>query len=501
MAPFKLAFLFILVCFTNSVTTVAQDYISGDWGSECFGEESSKTFQLNLKTLFFYLSSNATANTEFYNTTVTGRNPSDTVLYGQFMCRGDISSHLCGNCVVNATQKLYSECSLLNHGVIWYEKCMVRYSNSSFFSTVDLSFPQSSCDSVNASNQASYERLVSKIMNEGADEAANFSIGAKKYATKQARISGFQTLYCQAQCTPDLSPKDCRNCLNLTITTVQQNCKGNIAGKSENPSCYIRFDLYPFFRPNTAPAPSSLVPASNTDSKYSQYPVYLSHNCSNNETMNNPFLSNLRTLFSSLTSNATTKTGFFKTTVNGRDPSDTVHGLFMCRGDISPFPCQLCVQNATERLSSECSSSSSREAIIWYDHCLLRYSDRSLHSTVDTSPQFHEFNTMIVNSSKPNVLQLQSFFTWTLAETLSKVKTEIGGSTIKNYRTSSLKLNDQQTIYALAQCTPDLSDSDCNTCLKNIFLYEIPWDADQVEMFGQPSIPSKTKGVFTGLGT
>jgi hypothetical protein len=80
---------------------------------------------------------------------------------------------------------------------------MLRYSNNSFFSTADISSPSSSCLSVNVFNRAIFERLVFKTLNNVADEAANYSIGVKKYATKEAIISGFQTLYFQAQCTPD----------------------------------------------------------------------------------------------------------------------------------------------------------------------------------------------------------------------------------------------------------------------------------------------------------
>ncbi|KAJ1376482.1 Gnk2-homologous domain [Sesbania bispinosa] len=541
MALFKLVFFFIFIIFNNFVTATAQD----DLNYYCSGDKitPNSAFQLNLRTLLSYLSSNATGNREFYNTTVTGRNHSDTV-YGMFMCWGDIPAHLCSQCVKNVTQTviLYSKhsgmaqaqistgpdpdrlCSLYNQGIIRYDdECMVRYSNHSFFSTADLISPSASCSTIStASNSnlqagARFEHVVSKIMNEVADEAANFSIGAKKYATKQARISDFQTLYCQVQCTPDLSPQDCRKCLNATISGLQQFCKGNSVGMQSTPSCNIRYDVYPFYRPSNGPAPSGLIPVANhSDSKYSQDPGYLSHNCSSNETMmSTAFLSNLRILFSSLSSNATTKTGFFKTTVDGRNPLDTVHGLFMCRSDVSPAFCQLCILNATTRISLECPSS--KEAIIWLDHCLLRYSNRSLSPTVETSPKFHEFD--VANSSNPNLLQ--SFFTWTLAKILNKVvETETRGSTIKNYRTRSEKLNDQQTLYILAQCTPDLLDWDCSGCLQNIFQYEIPWsslaspegkvlypscvmmfgfsqfyrDGDEAEAFTQAGPPPTTKG-------
>jgi len=523
MASFHSVFLFILVCFINFVTTKAKndDIPSPLMSCSTINKTTlNSTFELNLRTLLSDLSSNATAKKEFYNSTVTDKNNSSNTIYGQFMCKGDVPAHLCSQCVSNLTRYNLSsdpftiDCFLSKEVTIGYDECMVRYSSKSFFSPTHFSSGSSAWSPVNVSNQAVFERLVFKTLNDVADEAARFSIGVKKYATKEATISEFQTLYFQAQCTPDLSPQDCRKCLNVTMTDVLRDSKSNDAevGNSETYNCYIRYDVYPFYRPSNAPTPQDLVPASNkTNSKYSEHPDFLSNSCSSNETMNNDFLSNLRTLFSSLSSNAI-RTGFFKTTV------DTVNGLFMCRGDISLSPtiCQLCVQDATKRISSECPTS--KEAIIWYDKCLLHYSHHSLLSGIDASaPKFHQFN--MANAS--NLNQLQSFTNWKLAAALHEVEyIHTDESTIKNYETKSVKLNDHQTLYTLVQCTPDLSDGDCSTCLKNIFQNEIPWrtlaspegnilypscymmfglsqfynNGDEPEAFGQVSPPPTTKG-------
>ncbi|KAK2458390.1 cysteine-rich receptor protein kinase [Trifolium repens] len=437
----------------------------------------NNALQLNLKTLLADLSSNATPNKEFYSTTIAGKNHSSDTVYGMFMCKGDVPAHLCSQCVTNLTRYDVSS-HRLNYGCSWSDgmmiqskECMVRYSNNYFFSPTHFSSRYSACSAVDVSNQAAFQCLVFKTLNGVADAAANFPIGVKKYATKEATVSEFQTLYFQAQCTPDLSPQDCRKCLDVTIMDILQNCRINnaVVANSETYNCNIRYDVYPFYRPSNAPTPQDLIPASDKiDSKYSQHPAYLSHNCSNNETMNNNFQSNLRTLFSSLSSNAI-RTGFFKTTVN------TVNGLFMCHGDISLSPtlCQLCVQDATKRISSECPTS--KEAIIWYDKCLLRYSYHSLLSGIDTSaPKFHQFN--MANASNVNLLQ--SFATWILANNLYELKyIQTSKSTIKNYATRLVKLNNHQTLYTLVQCTPDLSDGDCDTCLTNIFQNEIPWSS------------------------
>ncbi|CAK8573777.1 unnamed protein product [Lathyrus sativus] len=474
ISSFHPFFLFILVNFITS--TARNDDTFTPSCSLGYETTPNSVFQRNLKTLLSYLSSNATANKEFYNTTVIDKNNSSNTVYGLFMCNGDVPAHLCGQCVTNATSYNLSsyqniDCSLSNEVTIMNDDCMVRYSNNSFI-TVDLSLHSESCHFIIMSNQATFKFSVSETLNGVADEAASSSIGVKKYATKEVALSEIQTIYSQAQCTPNLSPLDCRKCLNTTITDFLDICEyeNNVirAGYSRAYSCYIRTDVYPFYRPSNATTPQELIPASNTiDSKYSQQPSYLSHNCSS-KTMNYDFQSHLTTLFSSLSSNAI-KYSFFNMSV------DTAHGLFMCRGDISLSPalCQLCVQDAIKRISSECPSS--KEAVIWYDKCLLRYSYHSLHSDIDTAaPKFHQFN--IANTSHLNMLQ--SFTNWKLADILSEVPNlETGDSSIKNYETRSEKLNDHQTIYTLAQCTPDLSDGKCRYCLQTIFENEIPWNS------------------------
>ncbi|KAJ0097419.1 hypothetical protein Patl1_27483 [Pistacia atlantica] len=82
------------------------------------------------------------------------------------------------------------------------------------------------------------------------------------------------------------------------------------------------------------------------------------------------------------------------------DGSDKAYGLFLCRGDIAPDFCQSCVKAAGEKIITLCPEQ--KEAIVWYDECMLRRS---------------EFPSTVTR------------------------------------------------LYGLAQCTPDIVSSDCNKCL------------------------------------
>ncbi|XP_027357302.1 cysteine-rich receptor-like protein kinase 10 [Abrus precatorius] len=470
MTPCKIfSFFILLLIFLNFATIEAQDdpfYLYQYCSSNRTTANSS--FQLNLKTLLSSLSSNATGDTQFYNTTFTGENPYDSI-YGMFMCRGDIPSQLCQQCVVNASQRLSSECSLSKEAVFWYDECMVWYSTTSFFSTVATTPSFSLLNPANVSNPQSFMHLLYFTMNQTANEASDSPIGDKKFATKEANVSRFQTLYCLAQCTPDLSPSECKTCLNGVIEELPSCCEGRIGGRVLYPSCNVRYELYPFYlSTQSSPKLALATKPSHADSKFSDDPLYLSHNCSRNKafTVNNStFQMLLPTLLSYLSSNAT-KSGknFHKA-----DVADTVFGLYMCRGDLSSQLCAQCIQNATQRITLECSSS--QEAIIWYSHCLLRFSYWNFFSKVEKSPIFSELN--VTNDSNPNQEE-QSFFTYVISNTLSKVAIEAGDSD-KRYGTKSLKLNELQTLYTLAQCTQDSSDDDCNSCLGYLMGTSIPW--------------------------
>ncbi|KAK7357536.1 hypothetical protein VNO80_16825 [Phaseolus coccineus] len=219
------------------------------------------TFQSHLTTLFSSLSSKASNNVQFFNNTVTGTNPSDTV-YGLFMCRGDIPSDLCNHCVGNATQRLstHTDCSLSIEAVVYYDECIVRYSNLSFFGTADMEISSGYvlASPINMTNQESFKRLVYVSLNETADEAVSSASGGEKFATKETDIDIFQKLYCLVQCTPDLSPRVCRSCLNSLINSdLPRCCAGRQGGRVLYPNCVIRFEIYPFYRSlGSAPTPT-----------------------------------------------------------------------------------------------------------------------------------------------------------------------------------------------------------------------------------------------------
>ncbi|XP_009598808.1 cysteine-rich receptor-like protein kinase 10 isoform X2 [Nicotiana tabacum] len=111
----------------------------------------------------------------------------------------------------------------------------------------------------------------------------------------------------------------------------------------------------------------------------------LTYFCPNTTTYspNSTYRSNLNVLLSSLSSNASRPNGFYNSTV-GRTDSEIVYGLFLCRGDVAPPDCQDCVTIASKDiLENYCPTQ--KIAVIWYDDCLLRYSNLPIFGRMDES--------------------------------------------------------------------------------------------------------------------
>ncbi|MED6194750.1 hypothetical protein PIB30_031504 [Stylosanthes scabra] len=415
---------------------------------------SNTTYQLNLITLFSSLSSKATT-TIFYKDSSNG-------VYGLFMCRGDAPFDVCGDCVQSATHVLSSECTLSLWGIIWYEQCMVRYSNTCFFSVPSTQPSNLMSNNFNVStNQTMFVSLLVNSMNKTADEAA-FSL--KKYATKEQKVTQVQTIFNLAQCTRDLGFQACRTCLGFAVAQIPVCCKGRRGGRVLLPSCNIRFELYPFY--SHVSREQVLVPATNypnIDSKYSQDPGYLSHNCSRTNyqtTIDKKRITTILTYLSSKARNSNNNNEFQMTNVENR-----IFGLYLCRADIPSSLCAECIANATNRIASECPMSI--DAVIWYNHCLLRYANYSFFRTMSTSPRFESMN---VTNYEDN----RSYYKYQLWSALTKVAGDIWDRSDR-YCKETFVLNEVQRLYVQGQCTKDLSTGDCNYCIHDVIETAIPW--------------------------
>ncbi|CAE6181188.1 unnamed protein product [Arabidopsis arenosa] len=191
-----------------------------------------------------------------------------------------------------------------------------------------------------------------------------------------------------------------------------------------------------------------------------QDPYFLNHNCPNTTTYssNSTYFTNLKTLLSSLSSpNASYSTGFQNATA-GQAP-DRVTGLFLCRGDLSPEVCRNCVAFSVNETLTRCPNQ--REAVFYYEECMLRYSHKNILSTTITNEG--EFILSNPNIISPIQNQINQFIVLVLSN-MNQAAVEAANSSRK-FSTVTTELTALQTLYGLVQCTPDITRQDCMRCL------------------------------------
>ncbi|KAJ4703253.1 Cysteine rich receptor like kinase [Melia azedarach] len=185
----------------------------------------------------------------------------------------------------------------------------------------------------------------------------------------------------------------------------------------------------------------------------------LSHNCTSNEgnfTTNSTYQANLYQLLSSLSSNTQIDYGFYNAS-NGRD-FNQVNAMALCRGDIKPDSCRSCVSTSILELPKRCPNE--KEAFMWSDNCMLRYSHRNFFGDMQFAPWFWMLTDTNVSDADT--------FNQAVGTLLDSLKNKAAsGDSHRKFATGNKNASNSQTIYALVQCTPDLSTQECRDCLTN----------------------------------
>ena len=101
------------------------------------------------------------------------------------------------------------------------------------------------------------------------------------------------------------------------------------------------------------------------------------------------------------------------------------------------------------------------EAIGGLDDCMVRYANRSIFNLLEEGPYFWVYDDRVNVSDVVGFNQSRM----TLLDRL-RDEAAAGDSRYKN-ATGQIAAPNFQTIYALVQCTPDLSASECRDCLYN----------------------------------
>ncbi|XP_011004253.1 PREDICTED: cysteine-rich receptor-like protein kinase 29 isoform X2 [Populus euphratica] len=179
--------------------------------------------------------------------------------------------------------------------------------------------------------------------------------------------------------------------------------------------------------------------------------------CSNdvgNYTTNSSFQRNLNSVLSSLDSNTQIDYGFYNLSV-GQPGPDQANVIALCRGDIGVDECQNCIRNSSGKILQVCPNQ--KEAFGVADTCILRYSNKSIFGVMEEKPVSILVN--VVNATDVNQ------FNQALQTLMSRLRsTAASGNSLRKFATGN-ETAGFDTIYGLVQCTPDLSEPQCDECI------------------------------------
>ncbi|KAK3431883.1 hypothetical protein EUGRSUZ_E02998 [Eucalyptus grandis] len=244
LALFFLNFLSNHHCYT---TEAAPTYLQYDCSDTTLYAPKS-TYQSNLNTLLFSLSSAATNSGEGFTNTTAGKDAPDRA-YGLFLCRGDVSTATCSECVATGSKDILRRCPDRKISVIWYDECMLKYSDQSIYSVMENDPIYTIPDTGNVAGPDRFVQLLGETMNDVVLRASGSESG-KKFAVAEANFTSSQKLYTLAQCTPDLTVSDCNTCLRAAVAALPQGEQG---GRSFTSSCTVRFEMYLFYNASAVP--------------------------------------------------------------------------------------------------------------------------------------------------------------------------------------------------------------------------------------------------------
>ncbi|XP_010466466.1 PREDICTED: putative cysteine-rich repeat secretory protein 21 [Camelina sativa] len=197
--------------------------------------------------------------------------------------------------------------------------------------------------------------------------------------------------------------------------------------------------------------------------------AYLHHKCINSQgtyKSRSPYEENLNRVVRSI-STGNLRSGFAH--VSNGDTPNTVFVKLQCRGDSYWSKCHSCLATAISGLRKRCPNN--KGGIIWYDNCLLEISSIDTLGKIDYKNNFYMYNAKEVSSDIESFNKNVRILLNKLKEKATSNETNAGRD-YTVYAAGDNKLGPMK-LYAMVQCTQDLSTDGCNECL-NYILTKLP---------------------------
>ncbi|EOA22246.1 hypothetical protein CARUB_v10002832mg [Capsella rubella] len=244
----------LMIYLSCSLLLVLQT-VHGDNPVRCFGSffNGNGSYVQNRQKLFSDLANQVVANGGFYNASL-GQNPNR--VYALAICARGYDQEACLSCVQTLAQLTLKYCPSRMDSFIWggaenEVSCFLRSSNHSTFGKLllgpSLMYPNP--DTIEGSkNMTLFEQEWDEMVNrtlKAATNAKNSSV-LRYYSAEKAGFTEFPDVYMMMQCIPDITPQECKQCLEHCLMYYRKDYQGRRGGMSSLPSCFFRWDQHSF---------------------------------------------------------------------------------------------------------------------------------------------------------------------------------------------------------------------------------------------------------------
>ncbi|KAM0839973.1 hypothetical protein ACQ4PT_059973 [Festuca glaucescens] len=229
---------FLLLLLPLATAQTARFCGNGDSGNFT----SNRAYQANLRLLSSTLPKKAAANTTLFATHTIGDAP-DTI-FALTLCRGDINASVCEGCVATAFEDGPRLCPYNKDVTLFYDACLLRFSNKNFLTTTDNS-AVILMNTQNFTTSVDSTRLLLFTLINNTAQVATGSI--RRFATSRLDVIAFTTMYCLMQCRPDLTTDDCTVCFEVVLQDTLGYIDYKQGTQGLGTRCTMRYEIYPFF--------------------------------------------------------------------------------------------------------------------------------------------------------------------------------------------------------------------------------------------------------------
>ncbi|XP_021718050.1 cysteine-rich repeat secretory protein 4-like [Chenopodium quinoa] len=202
----------------------------------------------------------------------------------------------------------------------------------------------------------------------------------------------------------------------------------------------------------------SLVSSDSRDSFIARQ-ISNSVGCSSTGNASDAFRNNVNLLLSDFIEHSSAN-NYYNTSIG--DSSDRVYGYYMCRADVDLKTCSSCILNGTQSVM-ESTCIEHEDVILFSQLCIFRYTNYSTYGMFEGALSGSDH----IDANVSNYQQFNRTLSSTLKNLINETAfgSENNGSRLR-FATIEARVTEDETIYSLAQCTPDIAGVNCSRCLQ-----------------------------------